>query len=113
GSSIAGWKAINESDMILAPDVSTAKLDPFAAQPTLDVFCDVLEPSTGRPYSRCPRSIAKAAEKYVKSIGVADTAYFGPEAEFFVFDDVRIDVQMNRVSYEIDSQEGPYNSNTK
>jgi glutamine synthetase len=110
GSSIAGWKGINESDMILQPDVSTAVLDPFAAQPTLDVFCDVFEPSTGQPYSRDPRSIARAAEKYMKATGIADTAYFGPEAEFFIFDDVRINVQMNRVSYEIDSLEGPYNS---
>jgi len=113
GSSIAGWKAINESDMILHPDLSTAQLDPFAAQPTMDVFCDVYEPSTGQPYNRDPRSIAGAAEKYLQSTGIADTAYFGPEAEFFIFDDVRIDVQMNRVSYEIDSMEGPYNSGTK
>lgn len=110
GSSLAGWKAINESDMLLVPDVATAVLDPFAAQPTLDVFCDVYEPSTGQPYSRDPRSIARAAEKYLQSTGIGDTAFFGPEAEFFIFDDVRIDVQMNRVSYEIDSAEGPYNS---
>jgi glutamine synthetase len=113
GSSIAGWKAINESDMILQPDLSTAQLDPFAAQPTMDVFCDVYEPSTGQPYSRDPRSIAAAAEKYMQSTGIADTAYFGPEAEFFIFDDVRINVQMNRVSHEIDSMEGPYNSGTQ
>ncbi|CAK0764656.1 glutamine synthetase [Azospirillaceae bacterium] len=108
GSSIAGWKAINESDMILMPDASTAVMDPFAAQPTMNVFCDVHEPSTGQPYSRDPRSIAKAAEKYMASIGVGDTAYFGPEAEFFVFDDVRFEVNMNRCFYEIDSDEGPY-----
>ncbi len=111
GSSIAGWKAINESDMILRPDLATAVLDPFAAAPTLDVFCDVYEPSTGQPYSRDPRSIARAAEQYLKATGIADTGFFGPEAEFFIFDDVRIDVSMNRVSYEIDSMEGPYNSN--
>ena len=111
GSSIAGWKAINESDMILQPDLTTAVLDPFSAIPTLDVFCDVYEPSTGQPYSRDPRSIARAAENYLRSTGIADTGYFGPEAEFFIFDDVRIDVSMNRVSYEIDSIEGPYNSN--
>ena len=110
GSSIAGWRAINESDMILQPDLSTAQLDPFAVQPTMDVFCDVHDPSTGQSYNRDPRSIAKAAEKYLQSTGIADTAFFGPEAEFFIFDDVRIDVQMNRVSYEIDSMEGPYNS---
>ena len=110
GSSIAGWKAINESDMILRPDVVTATLDPFTAIPTINVFCDVYEPSTGRPYSRDPRSIAKAAEEYLKSSGAGDTAYFGPEAEFFIFDDVRIDVSMNKVGYQIDSTEGPYNA---
>jgi len=108
GSSIAGWKAINESDMILLPDAATAVMDPFAAQPTLNLFCDVLEPSTGQPYRRDPRSIAKAAEKYMASAGIGDTAYFGPEAEFFVFDDVRFEVSMNRVFYEVDSEEGPY-----
>ncbi|MDE1151163.1 MAG: type I glutamate--ammonia ligase [Micavibrio sp.] len=113
GSSIAGWKAINESDMILIPDVATATLDPFSAIPTLNVFCDVYEPSTGQPYSRDPRSIAKAAEQYLRSTGIADTGYFGPEAEFFIFDDVRIEVSMNRVKYEIDSIEGPYNSGTE
>ncbi|MEI8395742.1 MAG: glutamine synthetase beta-grasp domain-containing protein, partial [Rhodospirillaceae bacterium] len=110
GSSIAGWKAINESDMILMPDASTAVMDPFAAQPMLNIFCDILEPSTGQPYGRDPRSIAKKAEKYMASAGIGDTAYFGPEAEFFVFDDVRFQVEMNKCSYEIDSEEGPYNS---
>lgn len=110
GSSIAGWKAINESDMILMPDTATARLDPFAAHPTLDVFCDIYDPATGKPYNRDPRSIAKAAEAYLQKAGVGDTAYFGPEAEFFIFDDVKIDVKMNKVSYEIDSIEGPYNS---
>jgi len=113
GSSIAGWKSINESDMILMPDVSSAQLDPFTAQPTMNVFCDVYEPSTGAPYSRDPRSIAKAAEAYLKSTGLADTAYFGPEAEFFIFDDVRIQISMNKVSHEIDSSEGHYNSDRK
>ncbi len=108
GSSIAGWKAINESDMILMPDAATAVMDPFAAQPTLNLFCDIVEPSTGQPYRRDPRSIAKAAEKYMASAGIGDTAYFGPEAEFFVFDDVRFEVSMNRVFYEVDSEEGPY-----
>ncbi|MFM2045832.1 MAG: glutamine synthetase, type, partial [Pseudomonadota bacterium] len=110
GSSIAGWKAINESDMILMPDPSTAVMDPFAAQPLLTVFCDVYEPSTGQPYKRDPRSIAKAAEKYMASAGIGDTAYFGPEAEFFVFDDVKFEVSMNKVMYEFDSEEGPYTS---
>ena len=112
GSSIAGWKAINESDMCLVPDWSKCFIDPFAAQPTLKVFCTIVEPSSGEPYERCPRVIAKKAEAYVKSAGLADTAYFGPEAEFFVFDDVRYKVDMNEVSYKIDSQEGPYNTGT-
>src|SRR6185503_13431272 len=94
GSSIGGWKAINESDMTLLPDCESAVIDPFFAQPTLAIFCDVVEPTTGQRYGRCPRSIAKAAEKYMASAGVGDTAYFGPEAEFFMFDDVRFDVQM-------------------
>ena len=110
GSSISGWKAINESDMTLMLDASTAVMDPFAAQPTLDVFCDVYEPSSGQPYGRDPRSIAKAAEAYAKSSGIADTVYFGPEAEFFVFDDARFTVGMNQGAYFLDSEEGPYNS---
>ncbi len=108
GSSIAGWKDISESDMALMPDPDAAVMDPFAAQPTLIIICDVNEPSTGQPYSRDPRSAAKRAENYLKSTGIGDTAYFGPEAEFFVFDDVRFDVSMNRTFYEIDSEEGPY-----
>src|SRR5579859_6983280 len=111
GSSIAGWKAINESDMTLIPDASTAVMDPFAAQPTLDIFCDIYEPSSGQPYNRDPRSIAKAAEAYAKSTGIADMVFFGPEAEFFVFDDVRFTVGMNQAGYALDSLEGPYNSN--
>ncbi len=110
GSSIAGWKAINESDMVLRPDVSTAVLDPFTAIATVNVFCDVYEPATGKPYNRDPRSIARAAEEYLKASGIGDTAYFGPEAEFFIFDDVRFDVSMNRVGYQIDSVESPANS---
>lgn len=110
GSSIAGWKTINESDMTLMPDLNTATVDPFSAQTTIAVFCDVLEPATGQPYSRDPRSIAKNAEKYMNATGIADKVYFGPEAEFFVFDDVRFKVDMNRSFFEIDSEEGPYNS---
>ena len=110
GSSIAGWKAINESDMTLMPDPSTAVLDPFAAQPQLNVFCDVLEPSTGQPYGRDPRSIAKKAIAYMASSGIGDKAFFGPEAEFFVFDDVRFGVDQNRTYFSIDGEEGPYNS---
>ena len=113
GSSIAGWKAINESDMTLMPDLYRAYVDPFFAQPTLAVFCDVLEPSTGEAYSRDPRGTAKAALSHMQSLGVGDTAYFGPEAEFFIFEDVKIDVSMNRAMYAVDSVEGPYNSARK
>ncbi len=109
GSSIAGWKAINESDMCLMPDLERATVDPFFAQTTLILFCDVLDPITGQPYNRDPRSTAKAAVNYMESLGIGDTAFFGPEAEFFVFDDVKFDVQMNRAYYEVDSMEGPYN----
>jgi glutamine synthetase len=110
GSSIAGWKAINESDMNLKPDLGSAVMDPFTAQPTLILVCDVLEPLTGQPYSRDPRSTAVKAETYLKSCGIGDTAYFGPEPEFFVFDDVRWKVSQNETMYSIDSEEGPYNS---
>ena len=108
GSSIAGWKAINESDMALVADATTAVMDPFTAQPTMILFCDVMEPTTGQAYGRDPRSLAKRAEAYLGSTNIGDTAYFGAEAEFFVFDDVRFDVSMNRVFYEFESEEGPY-----
>ena len=108
GSSIAGWKEIHVSDMTLMPDPASAVLDPFAAQTSLIVFCDVVEPSTGEAYSRDPRSVAHRAEAYLNYTGIGDTAFFGPELEFFVFDDVRFEVTMNRVSYTIDSEEGPY-----
>lgn len=108
GSSIAGWKAINESDMALIPDATTAVMDPFSAQPMMILFCDIMEPSTGQGYGRDPRSISKKAEAYLGTTGIGDTAYFGPEPEFFLFDDVRFDVQMNRCFYEFDSDEGPY-----
>jgi glutamine synthetase len=110
GSSIAGWKAINESDMNLMPDPSTAIMDPFTSQPQLIVFCDVLEPLTGQPYSRDPRSTAKKAEAYLSSSGIGDTAYFGPEAEFFVFDGVRFGSSQEHTFYKLDSQEGPWAS---
>ena len=110
GSSIAGWKAINESDMCLIPDLATAVIDPFFAQPTLTLVCDVVDPLTGQPYNRDPRSTAKAAINYMGMLGIGDTAFFGPEAEFFVFDDVRFDVAMERAFYQVDSAEGPYNS---
>ncbi|MCC6921140.1 MAG: type I glutamate--ammonia ligase [Alphaproteobacteria bacterium] len=113
GSSIAGWKAINESDMLLKPDLDTAVMDPFFAQTTLALTADVCEPTTGERYGRCPRSIAKAAETYMQSLGVGDTAYFGPEAEFFIFDDVRFEQGMNKGYYFLDSAEGPYNSGTE
>jgi len=110
GSSIAGWKAINESDMALIPDPSTAVMDPYAAQSSLIMFCDVHEPSTGEPYNRDPRSLARRAEAYLAYTGIGDTAYFGPEAEFFVFDDVKFDTAMNHMFYKIDESEGPYNT---
>lgn len=110
GSSIAGWKTINESDMILMPDPSTAFIDPFTSAPTLALFCDVIEPSTGQGYSRDPRSTAQRAEAYMKYTGLADTAYFGPELEFFVFDDVRFKTEMKGSFVALDSEEGPYNS---
>ena len=113
GSSIAGWKDINESDMVLMPDPETADLDPFYQQETLTMFCDVLEPDTGEAYSRDPRSTAKAAETYIKSAGIGDTVYFGPEAEFFVFDDVRWNTDQQNTGYALDSVEGPYNSGTQ
>jgi glutamine synthetase len=110
GSSIAGWKAINESDMILMPDLDTAVMDPFAAQGQLNVICDIVEPATGQRYERDPRSIAKAAEKYMASLGVGDTAYFGPEAEFFIFDDVRYRQEATAGYYYVDSADGAENS---
>ena len=113
GSSIAGWCAIEESDMMLLPDADSAVLDPFAAQATLILFCDVLEPVTGQAYSRDPRSTAKQAEAYLKRSGIGDTAYFGPEAEFFVFDDVRFDVSMHHSFYSIGAEEGPWSSGKK
>ena len=110
GSSIAGWKAINESDMTLVPDLAHVTVDPFAAQPTVIVLCDIHEPSTGQAYGRDPRSTAKNAEAYLTSTGIGDTAYFGPEAEFFVFDDVKFRVGYDGAMYAIDDVEGPYNS---
>lgn len=110
GSSVAGWKAINESDMNLAPDTSTAIIDPFYQQTTMSIFCDVLDPMTGQPYNRDPRTTAKKAEAYLKSTGVGTAAFFGPEAEFFVFDDVRWSVEQHKTGYEFDSTELPANT---
>ncbi len=112
GSSIAGWKVINESDMKLMPDLSSAVLDPFFAQNTLAIFCDVLEPLTNEPYERDPRSIAGKAEAYLKQTGLGDSAVFGPEAEFFVFDDVRFATEPYNCSFRIDSTELPSNTDT-
>ncbi len=113
GSSIEGWKAINESDMVLLPDASTADIDPFYQQETLTMFCDILEPDTGEAYNRDPRGTAKNAENYIKAAGIGDTVYFGPEAEFFVFDDVRWNTDQQNTGYSFDSVEGPYNSGTQ
>ncbi len=112
GSSIAGWKGINESDMILLPDASTAVLDPFFADPTVDIRCDIIEPATMQGYERDPRSLGKRAEAYLKSTGIADGALFGPENEFFIFDSVRWHNDMNGCGYSIDSVQGAWNSNT-
>ena len=110
GSSIAGWKAINESDMLLKPDLTTAYVDPFYQQATLFLFCDVLNPDTGEPYNRDPRSMAKKALSYIQAAGVGDTVYFGPEAEFFVFDDVRWSTAPHDTSFSFDSIELPANT---
>ncbi|MEB4591130.1 glutamate--ammonia ligase [Candidatus Thiothrix sp. Deng01] len=110
GSSIAGWKGINESDMILMPDASTAVLDPFFQDVTLNLTCDIIEPATMSGYERDPRSIAKRAEEYLKSTGVGDTAFFGPEPEFFIFDDVRWGTTMSGTFVKIDSEEAGWNS---
>jgi glutamine synthetase len=112
GSSIAGWKAINESDMNLMPDPATACIDPFFAETTLSIVCDVLEPTTGEPYNRDPRGIAKKAEAFVKSSGIGDNVYFGPEAEFFVFDDVKYSSDPYNTGFKLDSIELPINSGT-
>ncbi len=113
GSSIAGWKAINESDMILKLDLDAVYTDPFSATPMMIIFCDIVEPNTGELYSRDPRSTAKRAEAYLKTTGIGDTVYVGPEAEFFMFDDVRFYNDYNGSGYSIDDIELPTNTNTK
>lgn len=110
GSSIAGWKAINESDMILKPDLSTVVRDLYSAAPQLIVVCDVLEPATGQGYSRDPRTIARKAEAHLVASGIADTAYFGPEAEFFIFDNVRFRAAQTESFFHLDSYEFPQNN---
>ncbi len=109
GSSIEAWQPINKSDMILKPDIETAFLDPFTADPTIIVFCDVYDIYKGQMYEKCPRSIAKKALKYLEESGVGDVAYFGPENEFFIFDDVQIKDEINESYYRVDSEEGEWN----
>jgi glutamine synthetase len=113
GSSIRGWKAINESDMSMVLDPKTAWIDPFMAEPTLSIICSIVEPRTGEPYSRDPRSIAQKALDYLISTGIGDTAFFGPEAEFFIFDDVRFDQNQHEGYYHVDSIEGRWNTGRK
>jgi glutamine synthetase len=110
GSSIAGWKGIQASDMLLLPDASTARMDPFADEAVLNISCDVIEPSDGKPYSRCPRGVAKRAEAYLKSTGLGDVAYFGPEPEFFIFDGVTWSVDMSGCFVKIKSEEAPWST---
>jgi len=110
GSSIRGWKAINNSDMLMIPDASTGVIDPFLQTPSLSLICDIVDPITREPYGRDPRSLAKRAVAYLKSTGVADTAYFGPEAEFFIFDSVRYEENQHTSFYKVDSSEGQWNT---
>jgi len=113
GSSIAGWKGIEASDMKLMPDTESAYIDPFYAEKTLCLHCSIVEPDTGEKYERDPRGTAEKAEAYLKSTGIGDVFYCGPEAEFFLFDDVRFSVEMNKVSYEVDAQDASWNSDTE
>jgi glutamine synthetase len=113
GSSIAGWKSIDESDMKLIPDCASAYIDPFYAEKTLCIHCSIHEPDTGEAYSRDPRSTAEKAEAYLIASGIGDTAYFGPEAEFFLFDDVRYSNTMNKVSFEVDAADASWNTDTQ
>src|SRR5512136_989960 len=110
GSSIRGWQPIHASDMLIVPDPDTAKMDPFSAIPSLSLICNIVDPITKENYSRDPRNIARKAEAYLKSTGIGDTANFGPEAEFFIFDDIRFDLSSNQSFYAIDSSEGVWNS---
>lgn len=110
GSSIRGWKAINSSDMLVIPDATTAIMDPFSRRPTMSLQCNVFDPISKEPYERDPRQIAKKAESFLKSTGLADTCYVGPEPEFFIFDDVRFDQSMNHAFYAVDSNEAGWNS---
>ncbi|MEO1952790.1 glutamine synthetase beta-grasp domain-containing protein, partial [Thioclava sp.] len=112
GSSIAGWKSIDQSDMKLIPDASSVYIDPFYAEKTMCVHCTVVEPDTGEPYARDPRGTAEKAEAYLVASGIGDSAFFGPEAEFFLFDDVKFSVSMNKVSYEVDALDAAWNTDT-
>ena len=113
GSSIAGWKSIDQSDMKLIPDPNSIYIDPFYAEKTMCIHCNVVEPDTGEPYSRDPRGTAVKAEAYLKASGIGDVAYFGPEAEFFLFDDVRYSVAPNKVSYQIDAEHAAWNTDAE
>ncbi len=113
GSSIAGWKSIDKSDMKLMPDMSSAYIDPFYAEKTLCLHCTVVEPDTNEPYDRDPRGTAQKAEAYLKSSGIGDVSYWGPEAEFFIFDDVRYKVSMEEVGYSVDAIDGAWNTDTE
>ena len=110
GSSIRGWQAINASDMLVIPDPTTGVMDPFPKAPTLSMLCNIVDPITKEKYSRDPRNIALKAEAYLKSTGIGDAAYFGPEPEFFVFDDVRYESDINHAAYYVDSSEGNWNT---
>jgi glutamine synthetase len=110
GSSIRGWQGISESDMLLVPQADTALIDPFTEAPTLSLVCEIADPITKDGYGKDPRRVARAAEEYLRSTGIADTAYFGPECEFFVFDQVSYELGVNRAAYEVDSAEGHWNS---
>ena len=110
GSSIRGWQAINESDMLVKPVPDSSFIDPFFQAKTLVMVCNICDPVTGEDYTRDPRNIARKAENYLKASGIADTAYFGPEAEFFIFDDIRFDQNEHEGYYHIDSIEGRWNT---
>ena len=112
GSSIAGWKGIEASDMILMPDDSTAVMDPFTTDPTLILICDIIEPSTMQGYERDPRGIARRAEEYLKSTGIGDTVFVGPEPEFFIFDEVKFKSDISGSMFKIYSEQGSWNSDT-
>ena len=113
GSSIAGWKSIEASDMKLMPDTESAYLDPFYAEKTVCVHCSIVEPDTGEAYDRDPRGTAEKAEAYLKSSGIGDVSYWGPEAEFFLFDDVRFSNSINKVGYEVDALDASWNTDTE